>query len=224
MAKPKKFPKNTDEFGRYKALAHMLGGFVHQLRTPLHIIQSSVEGLPGAQAELIARSAARMEASVNALLKFIRGDKPTLEPGSLNTVVEQLGDFLKLECQKRSISVEKQLKSQRPVNLDAYSLQEALINVIMNALQAMPKGGILSITTQDLPSQNKVQLEIRDSGAGMDKKTLAKIAKPFQTTKKEGMGLGIYFTRKVLELHRARIAFASASGRGTTVTMLFPAA
>src|SRR4030095_9850171 len=95
---------------------------------------------------------------------------------SLNTVVEQLGDFLKDECRKRSITVEKNLKSQRPIHLDTFHLQEALINVIMNALQAMPKGGILTITTQDLPSQNKVQLEIRDSGAGMDKKTLRRIS------------------------------------------------
>src|SRR4051794_35996111 len=103
MAKMKKASTDIDELGRYKALAHMLGGFIHQLRTPLHIIQSSAEELSQQrrfmpnfkpQAELIGRSAARMQNSVQALLKFIRGDKPELSSGSLNSVVDQLGEFL----------------------------------------------------------------------------------------------------------------------------------
>src|SRR3954470_23552147 len=116
--------KALDELGRYKALVQMMGGFIHQLRTPLHIIQSSAEDLAGQnrfmptfkpQAELIARSAARMEASVNALLKFMKGEKPVLHPGSLNTEIEHLGDFLRDESKARSVTVDKRLAGTRPV-------------------------------------------------------------------------------------------------------------
>jgi signal transduction histidine kinase len=210
----------------------MIGGFVHQLRTPLHLIQSSAEDLSKQrrfmptfkpQAELIARSAQRMEAAVNALLSFVRGDQPNLQPASVNTVIDQLGDFLKDECRKRSVTVEKHLGSQRCVLLDAFPLQEALINLIMNALQAMPQGGLLTLRTEDIPSQKKVLVEVKDTGHGMDKKTLARIAKPFQTTKQTGMGLGVFFTRKILTQHHADLTLASEKGRGTTATIVFPA-
>ncbi len=238
MTAPKSKKSSTRDadlqsLGRHKTLALMIGGFVHQLRTPLHIIQSSAEDLSRQrrflptfkpQAELISRSAQRLEATVNALLSFIRGDKLSLRSGSVNTVIAQLGDFLSEECRNRSVTVEKTLSSQRPVLFDAFPLQEALINLIMNALQAMPQGGVLSIRTEDMPSKSKVLIEIRDTGSGMDKKTLKRIQQPFQTTKKGGMGLGVFFTRRILDQHKASLTWASEKGRGTTATISFPAA
>jgi signal transduction histidine kinase len=216
--------------GRYKALAQMVGGFVHQLRTPIHIIQSSAEDLASQrwfmpnykpQAQLLARSAQRMEASVNALLNFVKGGKLTLRPASPNDVLSLLGDFIKEESRKRSVTIEQNLQSKKSILLDPHHLQEALLNLLTNALQAMPEGGTLSIKTED--TYNKVLLTIRDSGLGMDKRTLAKVSVPFQTTKKNGMGLGLFFTRKILSQHHATLAFDSAKGRGTTVRMVFPA-
>lgn len=232
-SKKTKSPLQSDLAGRHHALALMIGGFIHQLRTPIHVIQSSAEDLSHQrrfmptfkpQAELIARSAQRLETTVNALLGFVRGDKIQLKPASVNTVIEQLGDFLKEECQKRGVRVEKTLASQRSVALDVWPLQEALINLIMNALQAMPQGGVLAIRSEDLPSKNKVIVEIKDTGVGMDKATLKRIQKPFQTTKKEGMGLGVFFTRRILDQHKASLAWGSEKGRGTTVTISFPVA
>lgn len=228
--KKKRSPKVADELGRYKALALMVGGFVHQLRTPIHLIQSSAEDLAGQnrflptfkpQAELIGRSAVRMEAAVNALLGFIKGDKPPLRPGTLNEILNQLGDFLSDEGRKRSITMIKELASTKQIMLDPYLLQEALLNLIMNALQAMPHGGTLTLKTQDLSSK-KVVLEITDTGAGMDKKTLSKLAVPFHTTKKAGMGLGLFFSRRILKRHHAALKFFSEPGKGTTVRLLFP--
>jgi signal transduction histidine kinase len=224
--------KAVSDLGRYKALAQMIGGFVHQLRTPIHIIQASMEGLiegtlsteAKTQADMISRSAQRLEASVNSLLSFVKGEKLPLHPGSLNEVVEHLQGFLKVECQKRQVTIEKNLASQRLVLLDDHSLQEALINFLMNALQAMPRGGVLSIKTEDLQDVRKVRLEIRDTGSGMDSKTLARLSTPFHTTKREGVGLGVFFARKVLKRHHARLTFSSEKGNGTTVRIVFPAA
>jgi signal transduction histidine kinase len=224
--------KALAELGRYKALLQMAGGFVHQLRTPLHIIQSSAEDLAGQnrflptfkpQAALIARSAHRMEATVNAFLNFLKGDPLKLQPGSVNELIERLGDFLKDECGKPSVKLQKQLNSRKSILLDSYHLQEAFLNLLTNALQAMPRGGVLSIQTED-SGKNEVVVRIRDTGVGMDKKTLAKLETPFQTTKKEGLGLGVFFTREILKRHRGKIEFFSQKGQGTTVTLIFPAA
>lgn len=235
MAKRKKkrsMTKSLDELERYKALGQMIGGFVHQLRTPIHVIQSNAEDLAGQnrfmpnfkpQAEMIARNAQRLEATVNALLSFVKGEKLPLHPAPLNETVDHLYGFLKHECQKRHVTLEKKLASQQSIMLDEYSLQEALINFIMNALQAMPKGGTLTIVSEDLPGR-KVQLQIRDTGSGMDSKTLAKLNTPFHTTKKGGVGLGVFFARKVLQRHHAKLTLLSKKGQGTTVRMIFPGA
>jgi signal transduction histidine kinase len=230
--KPKKNPvaKALSELGRYKAILQMVGGFVHQLRTPLHIIQSSAEDLAGQnrfmpsfkpQAALIARSAQRMEGTVNSLLGFLKGDTLKLQPGSLNEVIEHLGDFLKAECGKRSVKLEKALNSKKSVMLDSYHLQEALLNLMTNALQAMPSGGTLTLRSDDVGST--VRVEIQDTGLGMDKKALEKLSTPFHTTKKEGLGLGVFFSREILRKHRAKLNYFSQKGKGTTVTVIFPA-
>jgi signal transduction histidine kinase len=226
-------PKDLEELGRYKALAQMIGGFVHQLRTPIHVIQASAEDLASQrsfmpnfkpQAELIGRSAQRLEASVNALLNFVKGEKLSLRPGTLQEVLHFLDDFLRDECHKRSVKVEKKLQSQFPILLDPHHLEEALLNLFTNALQAMPKGGTLTVATEDRPAQKKVILTITDTGIGMDKKALAKIAQPFHTTKKSGMGLGLFFTQKILDEHRAKLSVESQKGKGTKFTISFPAA
>lgn len=231
--KPKKAqPKvSLEELGRYKAAALMIGGFVHQLRTPIHIIQSSAEDLykqnrfmPNfkPQAELIARSAERLATSVNALLSFVKGDKRPLQEGSLHDLLHQLGDFLQEECRRRSVKLEQKLAHTHSLRLDPYLLQEALLNLLTNALQAMPKGGTLSIRSQN-QNPDKIVLEIADTGQGMDAKTLKRIETPFHTTKKGGLGLGLYFTRTILKQHGGTLQFSSQKGKGTTVRLVFPA-
>jgi signal transduction histidine kinase len=221
MAK-KKSPKVSNELGRYKALSHMIGGFVHQLRTPIHVIHSTAESMTGPELELILRSADRLQATVDALLGFVKGEKRPLQPAPLNPVIEHLGDFLKAETQKRGVTLEKRLNAKFSISLDEYTLQEAILNLFMNALQAMPKGGTLTVSTDDVAGKNQVRLDIKDTGAGMDAKALAKLTSPFHTTKKGGVGLGVYFARQILQQHKAKIDFSSQKGRGTTVTILFP--
>jgi len=162
-----------------------------------------------------------MDAAVNALLRFVKGDKSSLKPGSLHDVLHHLGDFIQDECRKRSVKRDVKLDHKNTLLMDEYLLQEAILNLLMNALQAMPKGGTLTIRSQDLPSK-KIQLEIRDTGIGMDAKTLHRIKTPFQTTKKGGLGLGLFFTRKILTQHHATLRFSSAKGKGTTTTLIFP--
>jgi signal transduction histidine kinase len=223
--------KALAKLGRYRSLGHMMGGFIHQLRTPIHIIQSNVEDLASQprflpkvkpQTEMIRRSAERLEASVNALLNFIKGTPISLQPGSINDLVKDLGDYLRAECYKRSVLLEKRLSSKQAIRLDPYLLQEALLNLLTNALQAMPKGGTLVLISEDAPG--KVIFQIKDTGVGMNKKTLARLKKPFQTTKRDGMGLGVYFSQDILQKHKAKLTFASERGKGTTATIVFPAA
>jgi signal transduction histidine kinase len=225
MAKKKKKSltpsANIDELGRYKALGQMMAGFVHQLRTPIHIIQSGVEGMAGPQAELIARSADRLEATVSALLNFVKGEKKPYQPGVINPVIEHLGDFLKMECQKRGVKLDKRLEAQQSILFDEYSLQEALLNLMTNALQAMPSGGTLSVISED-HGKGEIVVTISDNGTGMDAKALAKLKTPFHTTKKGGVGLGVFFAREILQQHKAKLDISSQKGKGTAVRIVFP--
>jgi len=221
------------ELARYKALGQMMAGFVHQFRTPLHVIQSSVSNLRESrfllpkwrmQLEMIQRSVERMQASVGSLLAFSKGDTVPWTEGSLNRLIDAICDYLEPECRKRKIQLEKRQNiNLPPIHMQAENLEEALLNLAVNAMEAMPKGGTLVMATEFAPDGKAVQARIIDQGMGMDAKLLRKVSKEFVTTKKTGVGLGLYFSRQILKHHHAKLHIASQKGRGTTVTVTFTA-
>jgi signal transduction histidine kinase len=105
---------------------------------------------------------------------------------------------------------------------DAERLRQALLNLVLNAVQAMPDGGVLTVDTRRLG--DVVQVAVRDTGAGMDRVTLRRAFEPFFSTRPRGTGLGLAVVREVAEGHGARIRVTSRPGRGTTVRLTFPLA
>jgi LysM repeat protein/anti-sigma regulatory factor (Ser/Thr protein kinase) len=109
--------------------------------------------------------------------------------------------------------------------MDVLSLEGALHNLVNNAIEAMPKGGVLRIRTLETPDRRRVGIEIKDSGMGMNPQTLRRVLQaPFQTTKKTGTGLGLYIAKYIFRRHKALLQWKSQPGKGTTVTVLFPKA
>jgi two-component system sensor histidine kinase HydH len=221
------------EMARYKALGQMMAGFVHQFRTPLHVIQSSAAGLQESrlllpkwrqQLEMIQRSAERLQASVGSLLAFSKGDTVPWTEGSLNRLIDAIFDYLEPECRKRKIQLEKhQNVNLPPIRMQTENLEEALLNLAVNAMEAMPKGGVLGLMTEVGADGKSVQARITDQGMGMDAKLLRKVSKGLVTTKKTGVGLGLYFTRQILKHHHAALHITSQKAQGTTVTVTFAA-
>jgi signal transduction histidine kinase len=193
-----------------------------QTRDYLETIQRAVED--------VAHTVARMR-------EFYRQREPqlTLVPVHLNQLVQQVVELTRARWsdmpQQRGtvIALRTELADQPPAILGVDSeIREALINLIFNAVDALPNGGTLTLSTKlmrggDGPGHDLLQVEISDDGAGMDEETRRRCLEPFFTTKGErGTGLGLAMVYGVAKRHNAEIEIKSAIGEGTTVSLNFP--
>jgi signal transduction histidine kinase len=109
-----------------------------------------------------------------------------------------------------------------PVQIDVFKMEQALGNVLKNAIQAMPDKGTLRVETRCGPGERQVTVAVRDSGPGILRENLQKVFRPFFTTKPGGTGLGLAITSRIVEAHGGSVMVESAEGRGTTFTFVLP--
>ena len=215
-------------------LGMLATGLVHELNTPLSVIVSAAqmvlreEELSGFAREMVERiglEATRLSQFSRGLLSFTRrsdGGEQEVNPAE---VLRDVTTFLRYEAQKRSIRVVEDLDYRTPfVCADPNHLKQIFINLIMNAFQAMNDGGTLLLRSTT-GADGCVELEIADTGPGIPAETLEHIFMPFYTTKApgQGTGLGLFITRKIVELYGGTIAVRSAPGQGTTFRITIPA-
>ena len=214
-------------------MGKLVTGMVHELNTPLSVIVSAAQmilrenDLSEFNREMLERidsEAQRLSQFTKGLLSFARREEEPAEEADLNQVLLDVLKFLRYEAQKRSISVIEELDYHiPPIQADANRLKQIFINLIMNALQAMEQGGMLLLRTCQ-PDDSSVELQIGDTGTGIDSEALGRIFEPFFTTKKAGTGtgLGLFITRAIVEGFGGRIRVQSVVGEGTTFTLNFP--
>jgi two-component system sensor histidine kinase HydH len=130
-------------------------------------------------------------------------------------------ELLQPEIERRGITVTRTfgLNGQGQA-ADPDLLHQAFLNILLNAIQAMPEGGKLNISTQNAPQGKEIQFQ--DSGEGIDPETLNKIFNPFFTTKERGSGLGLPIVKSIIESHQGSIQVDSTPGEGTAVTIVLP--
>lgn len=214
-------------------LGKISAGVVHELNAPLSVIISASqmimreEGVPEAVLEMIARissEAQRLSSLTKGLLNFSSHDE-TIAEVDLNLTVDFILKFLNYEAARRGVIVLKQLDYSLPVILlDANLLKQILLNIIMNALQAMEKdGGKLLVETAAVEADN-VCFMISDNGPGIPPETINRIFDRYFTTKKpgEGTGLGLYVTKSLVENMGGEITVTSRSGGGTSFSVTLP--
>ncbi len=220
---------------RYAELAELAGSLAHEIKNPLAVIRMNMdllaEDLADAETprERRARSkidvvhdqCTRLESLLNDFLKFARVRSLDLLPGSLNEQVESVLRFFAVQARSSGIRVLPHLDGELPsILLDQETLRAALLNLVKNALEAMPGGGALTVITR-ITSQG-VALDLIDTGSGMDENTALHMFDAFYSTKEGGSGLGLPTARKIIEGHGGRISVQSDIGRGTKFTVEFP--
>ena len=175
-----------------------------------------------AKIELVREECDRLQKLLGDFLDFARQESLTLEPGNLNVEFDQLLDFFTPRANEAQVEIVRYLDPELPmVRLDRETFRSALLNLLINAVQAMDPGGQLVVRTR--PSGLGVAIELIDTGQGMSEETLAKVFRAFYTTKQGGSGLGLPTSRKIVEAHGGTIDIESAPGRGTKVTIWLPA-
>jgi signal transduction histidine kinase len=217
---------------RFHTVGLRLAGFLHQFKTPLHVIQSQVEFLLEEEnlsqpvrrsLQMIHQNTARLAAQTQAMMEAARGSQKGTEIAPVEKLMEDICQAAQMECRKRNIAIEKEISATSPIRMEPVALEGALHNLVNNAIEAMPTGGVLKIKTYEAADLTHVGVEIQDTGLGMSRHDMERVRRPLQTSKKQGTGLGVYITRHILRRHHAHIRWVSRPGAGTKVTVLFPA-
>ncbi len=163
----------------------------------------------------------RLDYIITQFLQAIRPTPPQFRPASLNGVVEKTLELLRPELENRGLAVKEKLARDLPeAPLDAGQVQQVLVNLIKNAMQAMTKGGTLTLQTGQ--GAEGVWVSVTDTGGGIPEEQINRIFEPFYTTKKKGTGLGLMIVQRIVRAHGGRIEIESNVGRGTSFRIWLP--
>jgi two-component system, NtrC family, sensor histidine kinase HydH len=223
------------EAERLAAIGEVVTAVAHGIRNPLANIRAAaqVAGL-GSQAgpsgpttrhlASIMAEVDRLEFRLKELLQFVRPAPPPNSPVDLNAVV---GEALQMVAGRIAAAQVQLFQSLTPglppVNGNSMLLEQVVLSLLANAVEAMPNGGgTINITTGLDPGSRTVFAEVRDSGAGIPAEEIANIFKPFYTTKAQGTGLGLAIARKFTEAHRGTLAVSSRPSEGATFRVILP--
>jgi two-component system, NtrC family, sensor kinase len=175
--------------------------------------------------DLIASESRRCGDLVKNLLTFSRTTPMNLQPTNLNSVIDQALRLIQHQLELSAIHVEEHLEADLPlIQCDGAQIEQVLLALLMNAMDAMPQGGNVWITSTADADANQLRIVVRDDGAGIPPEILPRIFEPFLTTKEtgRGVGLGLAISHSILERHSGTIAVQSEVGKGTTFTVTLP--
>ncbi len=222
---------------QYTQIAQLAGGLAHEIKNPLSTIWLNMELLaedladpqtPNERRALgkiatVQRECQRLQDLLDDFLKFTRARALNPQVSDLNEEVQHLLDFYRPQADEAGIELVPYLANELPaVQLDREVFRGALLNLILNAQQAMPTGGQMVVRTHATQGGG-VTLELIDNGVGMDESTRSKMFDAFFSTKSGGSGLGLPTTRKIVEEHGGQITVESEPERGTRFTIELPA-
>ncbi|MNM37582.1 Wide host range VirA protein [compost metagenome] len=218
---------------RLESLALLAAGLGHDLRNilqPLLIVPDlirdrSTDPKITRLADVIAECGRRGHEMVDSMLSFVRGSSQRSERIGLQRLFQAVGMLLKSSL-PRDVELHLEVSDDRMmVDANYTELQQVLLNLALNAIQAMPDGGKLSLVAGRCPDANgneQVRIRVSDEGIGMDEATLKRLFSPFFTTKPKGTGLGLVSCHRIVESIGGRIEVSSVLDRGTTFDLLLP--
>lgn len=224
---------------RLAAVGELAAQIAHEIRNPLGAISNSVgvlrrdldlRGDDRRLLEVVHEEAERLETIVADFLRFARPRPIHRTPQNLTEVLDDLllllaqkGPLGKLSSKRKGdVRIEKRYDGGLPlVHLDSAQTREALWNLLVNAVEAMPSGGVLTVMVERAESE-AVDIVVSDTGKGIAEEDRGKIFEPFHTTKADGTGLGLAIVQRVVEAHAGVIAVESVKGQGSSFRLRFP--
>jgi signal transduction histidine kinase len=218
---------------RLAAIGRLTSGVAHEVKNPINAIVVHLELLREKMREadpdsrrhmdIIDREIHRLDRVVQTLVDFNRPVELRLTEFDLRRVIEDVVLLASPEAARDGVKVETQLTSEAlPVRADADLIKQALLNVVLNGVQAMDNGGVLKIVARQ--QEMAATIEVRDQGTGIPPDVRDKIFNLYFTTKKTGSGIGLAMTYRVLQLHNGALDFVTEMGRGTTFRLALPLA
>jgi len=215
---------------RMAAVGQLAAGLAHEINNPLNVVSGFADFVlektsqedPRRQAlEDIGRETTRCQKLVSQLLDFAKPKEPVREPADLNELVADTAALLRAQAKAQSVVLELRLEAALPqVTLDRDQIKQTLLNLCLNACQAMPQGGVLTVETAR--RGERVEVAVSDTGVGIEAEDLGRIFTPFFTTKDHGTGLGLATSYALVERHGGTLRVQSTMGEGALFILSLP--
>ncbi|HEX7334738.1 MAG TPA: ATP-binding protein [Pyrinomonadaceae bacterium] len=217
---------------RVAALGRAAAQVAHEVKNPLaglllysmHL-KSKAGNFSESEAYLvdkIVETINHLNSRVEQILGFARPVNLTLRRGNFNQIIDDILELLRPQLTANNVEVRLSMGQEAACSMmDEGSMRGALMNLILNAIEAMRGGGTLSITVEQ--TDQSVRIEIADTGPGIGEEEAKKIFEPFYTTKEQGLGLGMPYAKKIIDQHGGTISLSSQQGEGTRISIVLPA-
>ena len=223
---------------RLAALGTLIASLAHEIRNPLVSIKTFTQLLPERINDeefrnyflnVASSEIDRLTSLINELLGFARPSEPNLQGENVNEIIERIGFLIGTEARKKNVQITKNYAANLPLILvDAEQIKQVLLNILLNAIQAIPGEGQIWIETRvvsvarDREPSPFVQIEVRDTGVGIPKENFERIFDPFFSTRPEGSGLGMAISNQIIHEHGGFINLESEVGKGTSFRVHLP--
>jgi signal transduction histidine kinase len=217
---------------KLSALNRLMAGVAHEVKNPLNAMTIHLELLKrklgtnttvDKHVNVIGSEIRRLDDVLMGFLKFARPDELKLQPVQLAALVSDVVTTVMPEAQRANVNVKVDCPATlAEINADPGMLRQAILNLALNACQAMPDGGTLRITCRS--TQRKVEIDVEDTGVGIAPENLSRIFDLYFTTKEKGSGIGLSMVYRIVQLHDGEVEVQSTPGSGTRFRLVFPQA
>lgn len=235
VAKTRELEKRAMNSERLAFVGTLAGGLAHEIKNPLSTFSINLQLLKEdmqtikdensrnrlIKIQTLQKEVQRLEEILNDFLRFARGQKLELNDNDINEIVDEVVNFVTPEIKQKNILILKSYDANLPkCRIDGNLIKQALLNIIINAEQAMEQGGELMVRTSR--DKNFIQIDITDTGTGIPKNLTDKIFQVYFSTKKTGTGMGLPTTKRIIEEHKGTISVQSEMGKGTNFSIRLP--
>jgi len=233
ITKRMEMEKQIRESENLAHIGQLATSLAHEIRNPLSSIKMNIQillkkvnfdGNDKRRMEIMSSEISRLEKILAEMLDFAKPLRLYLEPTLINNIIDKCLDIIDVKIKEKNILVKKKYSKRIPkVMLDRDKLEQAIINVLLNSVEALSIGGEIRIQSKiETANGNLIGIEISDNGFGICKEDLPYVFDPFFSNKKKGTGLGLSNAKKILEAHGGIVSIAAGKQKGTKCTLLIP--